>query len=82
MASNDGYLNPLLALSGNPLFLEARKKLVQSLSTNELQDLIQEALTGCATRELQEALSIALLDLLVEKRVSVPEAAATADSKQ
>jgi hypothetical protein len=82
MTSNEGYLKPLLALSGNALFLKARKRLLQGLSTDELQGLIHEGVTECATRELQEALSVALLDLLMKKSVSVLEVAAMPDGKQ
>jgi hypothetical protein len=79
MAANEGYLKALLALSGDAMFSEARKKLVESLSEHELEELIQQGLMKCTTRKLQEGLSIALLDYLVEDEEAVPRPAATAN---
>jgi undecaprenyl pyrophosphate synthase len=80
MAANDGYLKALLALSGNAMFSEARKMLVNSLSEQELETLTKETFSRCNTRKLREELNFALLDILVDGEAAEVEAEIVANA--
>jgi hypothetical protein len=68
MSATEGHLHALMALSGNALYADARKALIQSLSGDQLHALNQEILESCMTRKLPEGLSIALLDFHMGNR--------------
>ena len=49
MSAQQGYLDALLALSGNALYVDARKLLIRSLNEDVLYELNRQILQSCTT---------------------------------
>ena len=74
-------LEPLLAFSGNA-FADARSKLVQSFSDDELCTLLQDGLKRCTNRKVLEQLSNEMLDLINAGQKATSELPARNNSKK
>jgi hypothetical protein len=77
------YLEHLLAFSGG-VFADARLKLMQGLSDEELSVLIQDGVKRCTTRKARERLSVGILNLInAEERATseLPVPHTSKDSK-
>ncbi|KAI4703752.1 hypothetical protein J4E89_009721 [Alternaria sp. Ai002NY15] len=75
------YLEPLLAFSGNA-FADARSKLVQSLSDDELRTLLQDGSKRCTKRRALEQLSNQMLDHIDAEQRATSELPATNNDLQ
>jgi hypothetical protein len=74
------YLEHLLAFSGD-VFANARNKLIQGLSDEELDVLIQGGVKRCTTRKAREQLGLGILELINEEEGATSELPATHTSK-
>ncbi|KAI4921585.1 hypothetical protein J4E90_000011 [Alternaria incomplexa] len=75
------YLEPLLAFSGNA-FADARSKLVQSLSDDELRTLLQDGSKRCTKRKALEQLTNQMLDHIDAEQRATSELTVRNNSKK
>jgi hypothetical protein len=74
------YLEHLLVFSGD-VFVDARLKLIQGLSDEELSVLIQDGVKRCTTRNAREQLSLGILEFINAEERATSELPATHASK-